>query len=123
MRGFQRPGERESVWALTSFRIFKALAKFPVELVSVSQERVERTLLAKIVYHGIVGNAAQGESACRLFHHYEHQHGYLGLHVAWYDARRKTLFYSEWLGNPRSRAAGKWLQYRIGYQYLAVGWD
>jgi hypothetical protein len=69
---------RESVWTLTSF---KALAKFRVERVSVGQECVERTLLAKIVDHGIVGDAAQGESACRLFHHYEHQHGYLGLCV------------------------------------------
>jgi hypothetical protein len=80
--GFLETGERESVWAFTSFRSFKALAKFPVELVSISQERVERTLLAKIIYHSIVGDPAQGESACRLFHHYEHQHGYLGLCVA-----------------------------------------
>jgi hypothetical protein len=49
----------------------QAHAKFPVELVSVSQERVERTLLAKIIYHGIVGDAAQAESACHFFYHHE----------------------------------------------------
>jgi hypothetical protein len=65
-----------------SFRRFKAPAKFPVKLVSISQERVERTLLAKIIYHGIVGDAAQGEGACRLFRHYEHQHRNLGPCVA-----------------------------------------
>ena len=74
--------ERESVWAFTSFRRFKALAKFPVQLVSISKKRFERTLLAKFIDHCIVGDAAQSEGACRLFHHYEHQRGYLGRRVA-----------------------------------------
>ena len=60
-----------------SFRRFKAPAKFPVKLVSISQERVERTLLAKIIYHGIVRDALQGEGACLFLHHDEHQHRYL----------------------------------------------
>jgi hypothetical protein len=63
--------ERESVWAFTSFRRFKALAKFAVQLVSIGKERFERTLLAKFIDHCIVGDAAQSEGACRLFHHYE----------------------------------------------------
>jgi len=53
-----RPARRESVW---TFTISKTLAKFRVELIGVGQESVERTLLAKIIYHGIVGDAAQGE--------------------------------------------------------------
>jgi len=71
---------RESVW---TFTVSKTLAKFRVELIiGVGQESVERTLLAKIIHHGIVGDAALGEGACRLFRHYEHQHRNLGPFVA-----------------------------------------
>jgi hypothetical protein len=41
-------GDRESVWAFASFRIFKSLAKFHVELVDIGQESVERTLRPEI---------------------------------------------------------------------------
>jgi hypothetical protein len=37
----REPGDRESVWAFASFRIFKSLAKFHVELVDIGQESVE----------------------------------------------------------------------------------
>ena len=68
LRGFIETGERESVWAFASFRIFKSLAKFRVELVDVGQEHVERTLRPEIGQHVFIAHEAQREGPRPFFH-------------------------------------------------------
>src|SRR3984893_10778989 len=70
-------GDRESVWAFASFRIFKSLAKFRVELVDIGQESVECTLRPEIGQHVFVAHEAQREGPGPFFHHHEHEDWYL----------------------------------------------